>query len=118
MKSHRKNTTPSLATLLVATLALCGFAGCKGGEALSAERAAPVGREFIRLYQDGRAEYGYAVVKENIKARGGYRYAQDTVWFQADAFKPHFPGGYLPVFGDTLFMGNGLHFRITKNTLR
>lgn len=118
MTRNRKTVFHSLAFLPMAALALCAFAGCKGGEALSAERAAPVGREFIRLYEDGRAEYGYAVVKENFKARGGYRYARDTVWFLDEAFKAHFPGGYLPVFGDTLFMGNGLHFRITKNKLR
>lgn len=103
---------------LAAAMLLAGLGGCgKDGPVLVAERAAPVGGEFIRLYGDGSAEYGYAVVKENLKAQGGYRYANDTIWFLAEAFKPHFPAGYLPVFGDSLFMGSGLHFRIVKNEL-
>jgi|SRR5690606_794733 len=104
--------------VLAAAILSLGLWGCgKDGAVLVAERAAPVGGEFIRLYGDGNAEYGYAVVKENLKAQGGYRYANDTIWFLAEAFKPHFPAGYLPIFGDSLFMGSGLHFRIVKNDL-
>lgn len=91
---------------------------CRQGPVLEAERAAPVGSEFIRLYPDGHAEYGYGVVKENLKARGGYRYARDTVWFLDESFKPHFPAGYLPIKGGVLFMENGLHFKIGTNRLK
>ncbi|MEO7777352.1 MAG: hypothetical protein ABIY63_07450 [Fibrobacteria bacterium] len=106
---------------LLACLAWClvgCLLGCKGSPVLEAERMAPVGSEFIRLYGDGHAEYGFAVVKENLKAQGGYRYAQDTVWFLADSFKEHFPAGYLPVKEGVLYMENGLHFKIKKNTLK
>jgi hypothetical protein len=101
-------------------LAICAaalLAGCKGETVLEAERSAPVGNEFIRLYGDGRAEYGYAVVKENLKAQGAYRYANDTVWFLAEAFKPHFPAGYLPIADGKLVMASGLHFKVKKNKL-
>jgi hypothetical protein len=105
---------------VVSVLALCAavaMSGCKGATVLEAERSAPVGNEFIRLYPDGRAEYGYAVVKENLKAQGAYRYANDTVWFLAEAFKPHFPAGYLQIADGKLVMASGLHFRIKKNEL-
>jgi hypothetical protein len=118
MIPKRMNAVPNFALLLAAALSLCLWACGKDGAVFVAERAAPVGGEFIRLYGDGNAEYGYAVVKENLKARGGYRYANDTIWFLAEAFKPHFPAGYLPIFGDSLFMGSGLHFRIVKNDLK
>lgn len=98
--------------------AALAVAACRQSPVLEAERAAPVGSEFIRLFPDGHAEYGYGVVKENLKAQGGYRYAQDTVWFLAESFKPHFPAGYLPVKGEVLFMESGLHFRIKKNALK
>ena len=102
----------------LAALALAaGLAGCREAPILVAERSAPVGSEFIRLFKDGHAEYGYAVVKENLKAQGSYRYAQDTVWFLAEAFKPHFPAGYLPIKGDVLFMESGLHFKIKTDKL-
>jgi hypothetical protein len=94
------------------------LSGCREAPVLLAERSAPVGNEFIRLFQDGHAEYGYQVVKENLKAQGAYRYAQDTVWFLAEAFKPHFPAGYLPIKGDVLFMESGLHFAIKTNKLK
>jgi hypothetical protein len=101
---------------LAAVLALA-FAACKPSPVLVAERSAPVGQEFIRLYPDGKAEYGYAVVKENFKARGGYRYAHDTVFFLDESFKPHFPAGYLPIKQDVLYMDNGLHFKIRIDKL-
>ena len=92
--------------------------GCKAAPVLSAERSAPVGNEFIRLFRDGHAEYGYVVVKENLKARGSYRYANDTVWFLDESFKPHFPAGYLPIKEGVLYMESGLHFKIKTNSLK
>ncbi len=96
------------------------FQACNkgGGMALSAERAAPIGGEFLRFYKDSTVDYGYAVVKENMKAQGRYRYSQDTLYFLSGPFKEHFPEGFLMIRGDTLFMGNGLHFRVTKNLFR
>lgn len=105
------------------TLALAGalfaLAACgrHGGVVLSAERKAQVGGEFLRFYADGTAEYGYGVVKENLKAQGAYRYAHDTLYFQSETFREPFPAGYLPIKAGVLFMDNGLHFTITKNTL-
>jgi hypothetical protein len=97
-----------------------GLVACSkaGGTMLTAERSAPLGGEFLRFYKDGSAIYGFAVVKENIKAAGNYRYSQDTLFFQSESFKPHFPNGYITVRGDTLYMENGLHFQITKNILK
>ena len=103
--------------LVLASLLASVLAGCREAPVFVAERSAPVGSEFIRLFKDGHAEYGYAVVKENLKAQGSYRYAQDTVWFLAEAFKPHFPAGYLPIKGDVLFMESGLHFKIKTDKL-
>ena len=114
----RHARTPFAAFLFLASVSAAVFSGCRPSPVLEAERAAPVGSEFIRLFPDGHAEYGYGVVKENLKAQGGYRYAHDTVWFLADAFKPHFPAGYLPIKGDVLFMESGLHFKIKKNKLK
>jgi hypothetical protein len=108
---------PSPPALLACILALA-FAGCKPSPVLEAERSAPIGREFIRLYPDGKAEYGFAVVKENFKARGGYRYARDTVFFLDESFRPHFPAGYLPVKHGVLYMDNGLHFTIKIDKLK
>ena len=107
---------PALSFALI--LALFPLAACRQSPSLEAERAAPVGKEFIRLFPDGHAEYGFGVVKENLKAQGGYRYARDTVWFLAEAFKPHFPAGYLPIKGDVLYMESGLHFKIKVNKLK
>ncbi|MDQ3000755.1 MAG: hypothetical protein M3Y08_05795 [Fibrobacterota bacterium] len=112
----RKKTRSTASLLAICAAAI--VSGCKGETILEAERSAPVGNEFIRLYPDGRAEYGYVVVKENLKAQGTYRYANDTLWFLAEAFKPHFPGGYLPIADGKLVMGSGLHFRIKKNKLK
>lgn len=114
----RPRPFPALAALaaLMALMALC-LAACRGAPVLEAERNAPVGNEFIRLYGDGSAEYGFVVVKENLKAQGSYRYTHDTVWF-SDAFKEHFPAGYLPVREGVLYMDNGLHFAIKTNKLK
>jgi hypothetical protein len=107
-----------LPVLASAALVLSAFVACRPAPVLEAARPAPVGEEFIRLFPDGHAEYGYGVVKENLKAQGGYRYAHDTVWFLAEAFKPHFPAGYLPIKADVLFMESGLHFKIKTNKLK
>ena len=112
------NHTHSLRAAFAAAILSASILGCREAPVLLAERSAPVGNEFIRLFKDGRAEYGYQVVKENLKAQGAYRYAQDTVWFQAESFKPHFPAGYLPIKGDVLFMESGLHFAIKTNKLK
>lgn len=104
--------------VLAAFAAASLLSACREAPLLLAERSAPVGNEFIRLFKDGHAEYGYQVVKENLKAQGAYRYAQDTVWFQAEAFKPHFPAGFLAIQGDVLFMESGLHFAIKSNSLK
>ncbi|MDB5047978.1 MAG: hypothetical protein JWO30_1049 [Fibrobacteres bacterium] len=107
--------------IAILLLGLCGaacLAGCRQSPVFVAERSAPVGNEFIRLYKDGHAEYGYVVVRENLKAQGNYRYAHDTVWFLSDSFKPHFPAGYLPIKDDVLYMESGLHFKIKKNELK
>jgi hypothetical protein len=107
----------SLRAFLCAAMgALLLACGKHGGVVLSAERKAQVGGEFIRCYKDGTVEYGYGVVKENLKATGTYRYAHDTL-FLSDSFKEHFPAGYLPVKGDVLYMESGLHFEIKKNAL-
>ncbi|MEO6096690.1 MAG: hypothetical protein ABIW76_13720 [Fibrobacteria bacterium] len=111
------NRLRSFAPVFLASILAFAFAACKPSPVLVAERSAPVGSEFIRLYPDGKAEYGYAVVKENFKARGGYRYARDTVFFLDEAFRPHFPAGYLPVKQNVLYMDNGLHFKIKLDKL-
>jgi hypothetical protein len=103
---------------VLALVSLPALTGCKSTPVLLAERTAPVGNEFIRLYPDGRAEYGFVVVRENLKAQGSYRYANDTVWFLSEAFKPHFPAGYLPIKEDVLYMESGLHFKIKVNKLK
>jgi hypothetical protein len=110
----RPNPRSSAAVLLAAAC----LVGCKPSPVFVAERSAPVGNEFIRLFPDGRAEYGFVVVRENLKAQGSYRYANDTVWFLSEAFKPHFPAGYLPIKADVLYMESGLHFKIKKNELK
>jgi hypothetical protein len=107
------------ASLVLSALSVLSIlTACRPSPVLEAARPAPIGEEFIRLFPDGHAEYGYGVVKENLKAQGGYRYAHDTVWFLAEAFKPHFPAGYLPIKGDVLFMESGLHFKIKTNKLK
>ena len=83
MPTGKPSRLPSVlsaaAAIFAASLALAVFSACRQGPVLEAERPAPVGSEFIRLFPDGHAEYGYGVVKENLKAQGGYRYAYDTV---------------------------------------
>gem|GEM_PF-3597303 len=116
----RKRAWLFLLSLLGLGLLGSGLDGCgRGGHALvlSAERAAPVGGEFLRFYADGTAEYGYAVVKENLKAKGAYRYSGDTLYFLSEAFRPYFPGSLITIRGDTLYMDSGLHFKITKNKI-
>ncbi|GEM_PF-4962698 len=114
----RARTPDTLFAALCVLSMLLFLCGCKGSPVFVAERSAPVGNEFIRLYANGHAEYGYQVVSENLKAQGDYRYAKDTVWFLSDAFKPHFPAGYLPIKEDVLYMENGLHFKIKIDKLK
>jgi hypothetical protein len=92
-RADRPRLAPSFRVffLLFALFAALGLPGCRRSPVFEAERNAPVGNEFIRLYADGHAEYGFVVVRENLKAQGSYRYARDTVWFLSDSFKPHFP---------------------------
>ena len=50
------------------------LAACKSKTVVwQAERKAAIGGEFIRLFDDGHAEYGYGVVSEKLKAEGAYR---------------------------------------------
>lgn len=98
--------------------AVAGFllAGCKSRTLVwQAERKASLGGEFIRLYDDGHAEYGYGVVSEKLKAEGPYRLAQDTLWLPDPAFKAHFPKGYLVVSQGVVIMESGLHFLVTRS---
>lgn len=80
-----------------------------------AERTASIGGEFIRLYDDGNAEYGYGVVSEKLKAKGAYRHSQDTLHLLGASFKPHFPDGYLLVREGVVIMEGGLHFLVTQS---
>jgi hypothetical protein len=121
MKADHSRLIPIPAIVLMALLACISFiTGCGkgGGLVLTAERSALMGGEFLRFYKDGTAIYGFAVVKENIKAQGQYRYAHDSLYFLSEAFRPHFPEGCITIRGDSLYMVNGLHFKVTKNHLK
>ena len=117
MNTKRIGWTLRYGKFLAACALLLSACGKHGGVLLSAERKAQVGGEFLRFYQDGTAEYGFGVVKENLKASGSYRFANDTLYFTSESFRPHFPAGYLPIKGGILFMESGLHFEIKKNAL-
>jgi hypothetical protein len=82
---------------------------------LQAERKAQIGGEFIRLYDDGSAEYGYGVVSEKLKAEGAYRFANDTLWLLDDSFRKHFPAGFLVVKEGVVIMESGFHFLVTQS---
>jgi hypothetical protein len=100
-----------IAILLLATTIL--FTGCKSHKLVwQAERKAQIGGEFIRLYDDGQAEYGYGVVTEKLKAKGAYRLAQDTLWLLDPSFQNHFEKGYLVVSEGVVIMESGLHFQV------
>lgn len=86
----------------------------KGNLVFQAERKAQIGGEFIRLYDNGHAEYGYGVVSDKLKAEGAYRYVQDTLYFLDPGFKAHFPAGYLLVKEGVVFMPSGFHFLVTQ----
>ena len=117
-RAFPRSRVAALRLLAAGLLSVCLLSACRGAPVFVAERSAPVGNEFIRLFPDGHAEYGYQVVKENLKAQGAYRFARDTVWFDDASFKAHFPEGFLAIEGDVLFMGNGLHFKIKTDKLR
>src|SRR3954470_8716826 len=102
-----------LLLMLAVTFALpsLGLSGCKQRVlVLSAERKAQMGGEFIRVYDDGYAEYGYGVVSDKLKAKGGYRYSGDTLYFLDESFRPHFPQGFVVLKAGVLFMESGFHF--------
>lgn len=109
----RSPRAAALAALPLALLALA--AGCKSRTVVwQAERKAPIGGEFIRLFDDGHGEYGYGVVSEKLKAEGPCRLAGDTLWFQDPSFKAHFPKGFLPIHDGVVIMESGLHFLVTR----
>ena len=112
----------ALAALVIATgLGLKAFlpGGIKRHSlVLLAERKAQVGGEFLRFYDDGQAEYGYAVVSEKIKARGTYRLSGDTLYFLTGGFEAHFPEGFITRRGDILFMESRLHFTVVSDNLK
>lgn len=100
--------------LVLASAAL--FLGCQSRTLVwQAERKAALGGEFIRLYDDGHAEYGYGVVSEKLKAEGPYRHARDTLWLLDPSFKEHFPKGFLVVNQGVVIMESGLHFLVTQS---
>jgi hypothetical protein len=107
----KEKTMHPIAFLLLATTIL--FTGCKSRNLVwQAERKAQIGGEFIRLYDDGQAEYGYGVVTEKLKAKGAYRLAQDTLWLLDPSFQNHFEKGYLVVSEGVVIMESGLHFQV------
>lgn len=114
--AFRNRPTPSLILLACALSAAALLAAaCKSKNVVwQAERKAAIGGEFIRLFDDGHAEYGYGVVSEKLKAEGAYRYAQDTLWLDDPSFRKHFPEGYLVVREGVVIMASGLHFLVTQ----
>lgn len=108
----RLRTRPGILPPVLACAAFLVLAGCGKKRTLvwQAERKARIGGEFIRLYDDGNAEYGYGVVSEKLKAEGAYRRSRDTLYFLDGSFKAHFPAGYLLVREGVVFMESGLHF--------
>jgi hypothetical protein len=102
----------SHALLACSLLSACGKSRTM---VMQAERKAQIGGEFIRLYDDGTAEYGYGVVSEKLKAEGAYRYANDTLHLLDASFKPHFPKGHLVVKEGVVIMESGFHFLVTQS---
>jgi len=106
--------------ILLAFSAACGvclfLSACKSNTVVfQAERKAQIGGEFIRLFDDGHAEYGYGVVSERLKAEGAYRLSQDTLYLPDESFLKHFPAGYLIVKEGFVIMESGFHFRVTQS---
>lgn len=92
------------------------LSACKSNTIVfQAERKAQIGGEFIRLFDDGHAEYGYGVVSEKLKAEGAYRFSQDTLYLPDESFRKHFPAGYLIVKEGIVFMEGGFHFLVTQS---
>lgn len=105
-------TATTIPVLLSLFLAACG----KHREVvLQAERKAQIGGEFLRLYDDGFAEYGYGVVSEKLKAKGRYRYVGDTLWLEGGDFRKHFPAGFLVIKEGVVIMESGFHFLVTQS---
>lgn len=107
-------TRRGTATVLLAAVLALMACGKSRTVVMQAERKAQIGGEFIRLYDDGSAEYGYGVVSEKLKAEGRYRYAGDTLHFLDESFRPHFPKGYLIVKEGVVIMETGFHFLVTQ----
>jgi hypothetical protein len=100
---------------LLAVLALLLLPSCKQRALVwQAERKAQIGGEFIRLFDDGTAEYGYGVVSEKLKAKGPYRLTRDTLFLDDPGFKAHFPAGFLPIVDGVVIMPTGFHFLVTQ----
>lgn len=113
MSSRSKKFSPGGILLLAASL--WALSACKSRNLVwQAERKAQVGGEFIRLYDDGHAEYGYGVVSEKLKAEGAYRHERDTLWLLDPSFLEHFPKGFLPIVDGVVIMESGLHFLVTQ----
>lgn len=108
-------STVALVPSLLAAAIVLAACGKSRTVVMQAERKAQVGGEFIRLYDDGTAEYGYGVVSEKLKAEGRYRYADDTLHLLDGSFKPHFPKGYLVVKDGIVIMETGFHFLVTQS---
>lgn len=111
----RKPILFSAASAAVPALLALLCAGCKSRNVVwQAERKAQIGGEFIRLFDDGHAEYGYGVVSEKLKAEGACRLAGDTLWLEDPSFRAHFPKGFLVVVDGVVIMESGLHFLVTQ----
>ncbi len=106
--------------ILLASSVVCGISlflsACKSKTMVfQAERKAQIGGEFIRLFDDGHAEYGYGVVTEKLKAEGSYRFSNDTLYLLDESFLKHFPAGYLIVKEGFVLMESGFHFEVTQS---
>jgi hypothetical protein len=97
------------------TFFLSAACGKRREVVLHAERKAQIGGEFLRLYDDGSAEYGYGVVSEKLKAEGRYRYVGDTLWLEGGDFRKHFPAGFLVIKEGVVIMESGFHFLVTQS---
>ena len=106
--------------ILLAASTACGLclflSACKSKTMVfQAERKAQIGGEFIRLFDDGHAEYGYGVVTEKLKAEGSYRFSNDTLYLLDESFLKHFPAGHLIVKEGVVLMESGFDFVVTQS---
>jgi hypothetical protein len=99
--------------ILGLVIAAFSLSGCKSGKVIwAAERKAQMGGEFIRLFDDGHAEYGFGVVTEKLKAEGPYHRKGDTLFFDDPSFLPHFSKGWVIEKRGTVLMESGFHFLV------